>query len=107
MFADSTEKEVADRNPSRAKRSKDYYAFRFFDREEIVSRDTGKKLAGENFNYSGLYYPNAEVYTLEQVKKLFPRDETLITNMTNNKYKKAVKTRCGNWQPLERGDKVI
>ena len=48
-----------------------------------------------------------KVYTLKEVKKQFPKLKTLIRNIEGNNYKKVIKTRCGNWQPFERGDKVI
>jgi hypothetical protein len=46
-------------------------------------------------------------YTAEQVEQLPGDHHTLLANMRSNGWAKAVRTRLGNWQPVEVGDIVI
>lgn len=79
-------------------------AYRFFDRTEIILN--GEKLVGEPKNFSPLTYLG-KAYTLKQVKAEFPESKMLISNMECNGFKRVVRTRCGNWQPLSEDDVVI
>lgn len=83
---------------------KNCYGYRFFDREEIVINK--ENLVGKEKNYSGTYY-FGESFTLNEVKKLNGNHKILIDNMKINNWKKVVKTRIGNFQPLYYNDKVL
>jgi hypothetical protein len=106
---------IVDESQCREVKSRDYrrlrkipdgcYGFRFFDRTE--TRIDGEKLYGDNKNYSEVYYIDAYQYTLQDIKDQFPEQEILIFNMEANAIKKVVKTRCGNWKPFNKEDKVI
>lgn len=80
------------------------FAYRFFDREEMVV--DGEKLMGSPKNYSGTTYFGEEM-TLDDVIKNVPNSEILQSNMRSNGYKTVVKTRRGNFQPVQQGDTVL
>lgn len=46
-------------------------------------------------------------YTAEQVEQLPGDHDILLANMRGNGWAKVVRTRCGNWQPVEVGDVVM
>ena len=80
------------------------YAYSFFDLEEI--QKNGETLTGDRKNQSRMTYFGTE-YTLTELEKQFPKERVLISNIKNNGYLSAVKTRRGNWQGVSKGDKVI
>lgn len=57
--------------------------------------------------YSELYYIDAKVYTLKQVKNKFPKELTLIDNMKYNNWSKVIHTRCNTWKPWTKKVKFI
>lgn len=66
------------------------YGYQFYNKEMIVQ---GKeKLFGNPKNESKTYLKGT-VYTLEQVKRLFPESKIMISNMENNNWDKVIK--CG------------
>lgn len=104
LFSESEIKEVENRDPNNVVIPDNAYGYRFFDRIELIrEKDT---LTGPKKNYSPMTY-FGRAYTLEEVKKLFPKEEILIKNMIHNHWRVAVKTRMGNWQILRDGDVVI
>ncbi len=107
MFCETEERPVKDRDPQRAleKLPENSFAFKFFDRAE--ANHGNRLLRGESENYSGTFFIDAEVMTLEEVKAKMPNEGTLIRNMEGNGWKAVVKTRMGNIQPFERGDCVL
>jgi len=80
------------------------FAYEFFDMEETEL--DGEKLYGNRKNKSARTYLG-EVLTYEQVEKSVPDSRILLSNMKSNGWEKIVKTRMGNFQPLEEGDTVI
>jgi hypothetical protein len=48
-----------------------------------------------------------EEFTAEQVEQLPGDHRTLLANMRGNGWDRVVRTRRGNWQPVESGDVVI
>lgn len=80
------------------------YGFRFYDKEEVIQN--GEALVGKPKNYSGWFY-EGEAFTLEQVEREFPSSNILINNMRSNNYSKVVKTRFGQFFPLEKDDIVL
>lgn len=104
FFSEYEIQEVAERNPKLITVPEGAFAYRFFDRTEGVV--DGETILGKSKNYSPITYFGTE-YTLEEVKAQFPECTTLISNMEGNGWNRVVKTRRGNWQPLEEGDTVI
>lgn len=104
FFSEYSHEEIAERKPELVTVPKEAFAYRFFDQVQTVV--DGEPLTGERKNYSRYTY-FGKVYTLEEVKKEFPEYTTLISNMECNGWNRVVRTRKGNWQPLEEGDTVI
>lgn len=104
FFSEYTVQEVAERNPELVKVPEGVFAYRFFDRSEAIV--DGETIVGDRKNFSPLTYLGT-AYTLEEVKAQFPECTPLISNMECNGWNRVVKTRRGNWQPLEEGDTVI
>lgn len=103
FFSETSEKLVTSRKVP-TKCPKGAFGVRFFDREEM--KKGGEVLFGKNKNYSAKYYWGT-TYTPAQIKKEFPDQDILYSNVKNNGYKKAVRTVMGNWQPVEDKDVVI
>ncbi len=104
FFNEYESQEVPERNPEVINVPENAFAFRFYDRTEVTM--DGELLIGEKKNYSPWTYFGT-AYTVEEIKANFPQYQTLISNMENNGWDRAVKTRAGNWQPLEENDIVI
>jgi len=69
----------------------------------LYNKDNGREI-----DKTGRYYPNAEKFTLEQIKELNdPKLSILISNMESNIYEYVVKTRIGNYQPVMDGDVIM
>jgi len=106
LFAETECREVKSRDHRRLRKiPENCYGFRFFDRTE--TKVDGEKLYGDRKNYSGTYFIDAYTYSLQDIKDQFPDQKILISNMECNGYKRVVRTRRGNWQPLEKKDKII
>lgn len=104
FFNEYSVREIKDRNKKLEDIPNGTVGFRFYDcNEEVID---GKKMMGVRENISPMTYVGRK-YTLAEVKKKFPELTTLISNMKSNGWNRAVKTIKGNWQPLEKGDKVI
>lgn len=82
------------------------FAFRFFDQEETTVK--GEVLTGDPKNYSGMYYVDGEIKTVEDLKAHPRKYKTLISNMQTNNWPKVVKCNTGNFQPFnDKKDKII
>lgn len=103
FFSESSVKEVTDRS-SPKNIPDNVFAYRFYDIEEVVLN--GEKLKSNTKNHSGMYY-FGKAYTLSEIKENFPSQEILISNMKCNNWKKVVKTKMGNFQPLNENDVVF
>ena len=90
---------------SKFKIPKECYGYRFFDRKIIQEGD--EILKGKSFNYSGVRYINGKIYDKKKVERYVKNNETLLSNMRLNGYKKVVKTIFGQFMPLEKNDMVI
>lgn len=84
-------------------------SFRFFDSvEEDLKLENGKIIAHkEPGNYSPTYFPDGEKFTLAMVKKRFPDQENLIYNMTHNDYKVVIRTKSGQFRPVNGDYEII
>lgn len=103
FFPENSIKEIKNRRTPR-NIPKSSYGFMYFDQEEFKLND--EILTGERKNKSGMTFLGKK-YTIEELKKDFPDHKILISNIENNGYQFAVKTRLGNWQPVGEIDKVI
>lgn len=104
LFSETSTIEVKARKYKGIRAPTACFGFRFFDVEE--TKINRKVLRGDEENFSGMYYFGT-VYTLNQIKKRFPTEKILIRNIKRTNTKKAVKTRCGNWQSFQKRDRVI
>lgn len=106
IVCETITREVKLRDPEAARPyPKNSFAFMFYDREEETVN--GELLAGKNKNYSGTYYIDGRILTVEEVKKLYPEDKILIDNTTFNNIDKVIVTRLGNFQPYNDNDTVV
>lgn len=80
------------------------FAYYLWDRIEVVQGD--ETLYGERKNKTGRFY-FGEVLTIDDVKSKYPESKILISNMEMNNWKKIVRTRRGNFQPIEAADTVL
>lgn len=61
----------------------------------------------------GRYYIGGEVFTPDDLRSLAVAEgdpgkyRTLIANVECNDWGRAIRCRCGNWQPFEEGDEVV
>ena len=106
LMSESSIREVKTKAYKKLQRiPKTCFGFRFFDRQELKSN--GEILKGKEKNWSGTYY-FGKIYTANQVKNTFPSERILVRNIERNSpTSRGIKTRWGNWQMFERGDKVI
>lgn len=107
FFDEDSTKEVKKRDPKAATKNapKGAFGFQFYERTKIVL--AGETLWGEVRHKSPLHYLGGEVYTLAQVRKHFPGEKILISNMRGNGYDRVIRTRRGNWKPLNNGDVLV
>ncbi len=107
IVSETSVSEIPERDVKKIELSDDCFGFRFFDRTVIVV--DGETLTGDRKNVSSWYY-QGEKMTLEQVKAAYGNDgkhDILISNMENNGYVSVVKTKFGQFMPLNDDDTVI
>ena len=107
FLSESSVSEISERDVSMVSIPDNCFGFRFFDRTETVV--DGEILTGHRKNISGWYY-KGEKMTLEQVKATFGNDHNyriLISNMEGNGVGAVVKTKFGQFMPLNDEDEVI
>lgn len=107
FFSEEESKEIPKRNVASAIKgaSPGAFAFQFYDRTKIVV--DGETLWGPVKNKSPKHYIGGRVYTLSEVEATFPTEKILISNMRGNGYKRVIKTRRGNFQPLGEHDVLV
>lgn len=79
------------------------FGFRFHTQDVLIVED--KEFSTKKYDYSQLFYIGIK-YSLEEVKTKFGEHDILISNMESNNIDYIVKTRCGNFKPLN-GDEII
>ena len=111
VFSGAETRIVKDRNVTDALSAlpRGAFAFRFYDQ---VSRETivDKKITvayGDRKNVSGMYYPDGELFTLEQIEAFGEEYEILADNMRINDWPIVVKTRLGNFQAFTKKDHIL
>ena len=130
LFAETEDKEIITRDVKKVLKimPKGAFCFRFYDmtskevtidgeQETVFGKEKNKKrpcrrtgplfVFGKEKNKSGKYYPGATPYTIEQVKKIGKDFSILASNMECNNWPTVIKTRIGNFQPLEKGDIIL
>lgn len=89
--------EVESRDLNHIKIPDDAIAYFFFDRNFEDNE------ISDPINVSPIIYIGIK-YTLEEIKKDFPEEKILISNLEKNGCKTAVRTINGNWQFLRKKD---
>lgn len=103
FISETSEKPIKSRK-EKVPKKKGAYAYRFYSREETKKK--GELLWGPTKDLTGWHYFEGELLTLDDVKKQYPKEDTLIWNMENNGYKSVV--RCGGqFLPFDKGDKML
>ena len=93
-LSNQTTLEVKDRTPDSVPLSKSCFAFTFFDQTEV--RFEGELLKGERKNYSGTYFIDGTILSVEDAKK---EPALRLTNLSHLRPDELmVKTRSGSWQ---------
>ena len=84
------------------------FAFRFFERvTQTATLEDGRTHDHiERENVSGWYYPGGDVLTVDNVEALDGDYGILLSNMRSNGWDRVVRTRLGNFQPLNADDAV-
>ncbi|MCI8655787.1 MAG: hypothetical protein HFJ48_08055 [Clostridia bacterium] len=107
FVSETSVEEIAERDTKKVTFSDGCFGFRFFDKSVTVV--DGETLTGERKNISNWYY-QGEKMTLAEVKEKHGDDRDyhiLISNMENNGYNAVVKTKFGQFIPLNDGDTII
>ncbi len=109
LFSNISTQEVETRDTSKLDMPKNAFAFNFFDIISMTIEVDGElvELESKRIHKSNLHYYGGKVYTAQEIRRKFPQEKTLISNMRINGYKKVIKCRTGNWQPLEKDDVFI
>lgn len=109
LFCETSEKKVKEVAPEKFAKTlpPSAFGFRYFNRTMANIKGEGEAELKKKF-ISGTYYIGKKM-NLAEVKALKPAKnyEILISNMEINKIKHVVRCRTGNFQSLDKGDKVI
>jgi len=112
LFSGAHVEEVADHSPPDNTTGR-YFGFRFFEQTiHKATRDDGVVFdsPGEKTNFSAWTYWGRE-YSLDEVRAMAVRNPSryniLLSNLVINDYARVVRTKFGQFMPLEPEDKVI
>ncbi len=111
LIPESRKEKVESINPNEIKVPDDCYAFRFVERTE--KEFNGELLTSYFKQVTGMYYPDGEVLTLDEIKRLYKEEPTtwlrnVISNMETNNIKKVVKGRFNIFVKFNEGlDHII
>jgi hypothetical protein len=105
FFSESSDLEVEDRDISKLNIPKNCFCLKFFD---IVygEIDEVETKSGE-LNYSKNYFIGGKLYTLDEIRKEFPYEDILISNMKLNNWGRLIRCRTKNRQPFDEENDVI
>lgn len=111
LFSESENVQLKDHDPEEAlsKMPQGAFAFVLYDVESRQGRlEDGEIITNEKtVNRSGRFYPEGVLVTLEEVKSMGERYSILASNMECNNWNPVVRTRVGNYQPIEKDDRVF
>lgn len=97
-----TEEEFNNPKLIAVKAKKNAYSFTLFSRLE--GKTQGKYMVtSDRIPILKTFFIGGNVYTLDEVKKLFPDKKTLISNM-QDQWPKVILCRTKNWQPFQEND---
>ncbi len=108
LFAEMWTRDVNSTDPNAVEWPDNAYAFRMFQREDLV--DNGKTYKGEAEQIGPTYYhPDSRIETLAEVEaRNDERDKILVSNMKGNKWPAIVWTRWNNFpQPYDEKDSCV
>ena len=105
IFGEREVKKVPNRDLKKLKIPVSAYKFFFFD--IYSTKQNGMTLQSNQKNFSAEYYPDAEVLTFDQVKRIHPNERILIRNMEANKWNRMILCRTGNLEPYDPKNDVI
>ena len=100
--------EIDNRDPEKMfalKEIKSAYGFSFHSVGYINLNN--REYKSETFEKTGIFFINGEVFTSRQIKKKYPDDYILLSNIRSNKWKKLVKVNMGWFLPFEKNDSII
>jgi hypothetical protein len=106
LVDETSVEEALSRDPGEVDVPPGAFAFRFFERESMIS-PAGNPLSSPRLDVSGFYYPAGRLFTAEDVKRYFPDEKILLSNMENNDLELVVLTRKGNFKPFEDDDVLV
>lgn len=109
FLSESSTREVKTRDLSKIKMPKNAFGFRFFDILSASVKEGSQRVlvTSERINVSPMHYYGGKLYTVAELKRKYPNQHTLISNIESNGYKKAIQCRTGNWQPFNTTDIFI
>lgn len=109
MVSESSTKEVENRDVTKLLVPDNAFGFKFFDILSVTVEADGQKmdLISQRLNISPMHYYGGTVYTVAELKANFAHEPTLISNVEDNGYKRAIRCRTGNWRPLDETDIYI
>lgn len=109
LMSESSSQEVASRDLLKLEVPENAFGFRFFDVLSMTVEVEGEEveLTSKTLNKSATHYYGGTVYTAAQIKRQFPDEKILISNIEGNRYKKVIKCRTGNWQPFQKDDVLV
>ena len=101
LMADTDTKIVKTLDPYKVKWPERAYAFRMYQREDIMRK--GKRYAGKTEQIGPEYWhPDSSIQTLEQVKANPNGTKILVDNMICNSWKALIWSRYNSWpQPYD------
>ena len=89
LFSDSERKKIKDPDPHKIKKNGNAYGFNLLEQEIVTDGDNTYESKAKYLD--GQYFFEGTVYTADEVAKLFPKEEILISNMRGNKIDKVIR----------------
>jgi len=108
FFDESSVKEVRKRDVSKIKVPKGVLFFRFFDilSAVVYANDKKIRLRSGRTNVSPNYFYGGKIYTIQEIKRDFPKKTRLIREMRDER-KKAICCQTGEWVLANKTDIII
>jgi len=104
IVSETSEKQVADRDPKGVTLSGSQYGFRFFD--ILVTEVDGEVCRSRRLDISGWHF-SGEVYDLARIEAEYPDERILISNVKGNDIERVLKTPRGSWASMNAEDVVL
>lgn len=103
LFDESTDKEIATRDPEKVTVPDSAFGFSFYTLVSTTTEYQGDTvlLTSERLDESRMYYYGGRILDKTQVANQVANNRTLLSNMRNNGYKFVIQTRAGNFKPFD------